>query len=225
MRGLLAASLVLLAAAPAYADWTDFTAGDLHVGTSDAVLQLILPTGWVAFADDDGNGLVSDLEVATHAVELTQRLAPHVRITADGIPGVMGVRPPALPPRRMDLATDGRHATLELYYSWRQPVGEVAIHYELFTPGVAGARAEITAMRDDAPQTLVFTPGQREARFDGRSRRHRLAETLQLYGRAHILEGLGMILLLLGFAYAAWTLARGFRGPGGREDNQREERP
>jgi hypothetical protein len=182
------------------------------------VLQLILPTGWVAFADDDGSGTISDLEVATHAVELTQRLATKVRLSSDGIPGVMGVRPPALPPTRLDLATDGRHATLELYYTWREPVGELALTYDLFTPGVATARAEITALRDQTRQVLTFTPTQREQRFDGRSQAHRFAQAAQLYGRAHLLEGLGVLLLLLGLAYAAWALARGLRAPDRREE-------
>jgi hypothetical protein len=187
------------------------------VGTTDAVMQLILPTGWVAFADDDGSGSLSDLEVALHAVELTQRLAPRVRITADGVPGVMGVRPSRLPPRRVDLATDGRHSTLELYYTWREPLGEVVVRYDLFTPGVEGARAEITAVRDTS-QLLTFTPQVHDQRFDGRSRATRLAMASQLYGRAHLLEGLGVLLLLLGLAYGAWTLARGLRAPEGRED-------
>ncbi|MDB5098045.1 MAG: hypothetical protein JWM80_2466 [Cyanobacteria bacterium RYN_339] len=217
-RALLLGFSLAAIALPARADWTDFTSGELRIGTTDAVMQLILPTGWVAFADDDGNGTLSDLEVAVHAVELTQRLATRVRITADGIPGVMGVRPPALPPRRLDLATDGRHATLELYYTWREPLAEVVVHYELFTPGVQGARAEITALRDQTSQVLAFTPTQREGRFDGRSRSHRFAMATQLYGRAHLLEGLGVLLLLLGLAYGAWALARGLRDPGGRED-------
>jgi hypothetical protein len=218
-RAFLSAFLLAAFALPARADWTDFTSGELRVGTSDAVLQLILPTGWVAFADDDGSGTISDLEIATHAVELTQRLATRVRIASDGIPGVMGVRPPALPPARLDLATDGRHATLELYYTWREPVGVLHVQYDLFTPGVANARAEITAMRDQGRTVLAFTPTQREAVFDGRSQAHRLAQAAQLYGRAHLLEGFGVLLLLLGLAYAVWALARGLRPRGGREDN------
>ena len=208
--------LWLVLAGPALADWTDFTAGELRVGTTDAVLQLILPTGWVAFADDDGSGGLSDGEIAAHSPELTKRLAARVRLLSDGDAGEPTVRAPSLPPRRLDLATDGRHSTLELYYTWRKPVGALTLRYELFTPGVAGARCEIAVLRDNNIQTLVLAPAQTERAFDGRSPAHRFAMAIQLYGRARLMEWIGVLLMLCGLAYALWSL---------RPRNKGEQKP
>jgi hypothetical protein len=198
----------------------DLTTGELRIGTQDALLTLVLPTGWVAFADVDGSGALSDEEIRTHATELATRLALRVSLLADGVPGALAVRPPSLPPRRLDLATDGRHATLALHYTWPQPVGALVVHYALFTPGVAGAMAQLAVTRDGTETLLSFTPEQPDRVFDGRAGGHRFAMSLNLLGRARVLETVGGLLLLVGMAYGIWTIFQGLKPPAGREQKR-----
>lgn len=184
---------------------------ELRIGTQDAVMTLVLPTGWVAFADDDGNGSLSDAEIAAHADELARRLGLRIWLVADVGRPTLVVAPPRLPPARLDLATDGRHSTLALDFRWHEPVGPLAIHYDLFTPGVASERCLMTVLRDDSTATLEFSQAHPELAFDGRSRGHRFAMAVRLLGREHGLEVLGVALMLGGLAYGVWVLARGFR--------------
>lgn len=187
------------------------TIGELRIGTQDAELVLVIPTGWVAFADDDHNGMLSDAEIRAHAAELTGRMDLPVRLTANGVPARLSVTPPALPPHRLDLATDGRHAALALHFLWRQPIGPVSIHYALFTPGEPGAMAQLLVQRDETTAVLAFTPDHPDQVLDGRSPGHKMAMATRLLGAEGGLELVGVLFVLLGLAYGAWTLWRGLR--------------
>lgn len=189
---------------PALAAPSDLTAGELRIGKQDAALRLVLPTGWVAFADDDGSGSLSDVEIAAHTDELARRLGTRIWLAADGQRAHLSVRPAEAPPARLALATDGAHAAIEMVFVWPRPVAEVDIHYALFTPGVKDGRGEIAIARDDGQKTLVFTPGATDQRYDGRSWWHRLNVT-------GLLQALGVALLAAAAAYAlrAAITARG----------------
>lgn len=208
--GLSAACLL---GAGGFAMGADAPLGELRIGTADARLVLVVPTGWVAFADDDGSGALSDAEVRAHAAELSARLGTRVWLSADGERAALTVAPSDTPPPRLDLATDGQHAVLALDFRWPRPVGAIALHYGLFTPGEPGAMAELAVTRDGATVPLAFTPDHPEQPFDGRTPSHRFAMALGLLGNARGLMGLGALLVLLGLAYAAWMLARGLKPP------------
>jgi hypothetical protein len=180
---------------PALAAPSDLTAGELRIGKQDATLRLVLPTGWVAFADDDASGGLSDVEIAAHTDELARRLGTRIWLAAEGRRAHMSVRPAEAPPARLALATDGAHAALEMVFVWPQPVAEVDIHYALFTPGVKDGRGEIAIARDNIHKTLVFTPGATDQRYDGRSWLYRL-------NVAGLLQALGVALLAAAAAYA-----------------------
>jgi hypothetical protein len=57
---------MVLRAAPAMAHWADLAVAEVVVEGREARMTLTLPTGPLRWADDDGDGVLSEAEVGRH---------------------------------------------------------------------------------------------------------------------------------------------------------------
>lgn len=195
----LARYLALLALAwlPAYAHWADLAVAEINVGESQAHLTLTLPTGLLAFADDDKNGNLSAWEVQRHQVQLRAELGQKVRLLADGTEGSLQVRvaPPGKAPSGGNISLR-THSTLVLNYSWPQTIGNLKVEYRLFVPGVSTASCLTTILRAGRVHNVVFTPQKTEYLQDASGRPFDFSSFVWL-GMDHVLSGLDHLLFLL----------------------------
>lgn len=189
--------LLALMSLPAYAHWADLAVAEINVGEKEAHLTLTLPTGLVAFADDDHSGNLSQGEVREHQAELQSQLAAKVRLLADGTEGSLQVTPA---PEGKTLSggqvSPKTHSTLELKYAWPQAIGNLKVEYHLFVPGVSTASCLTTILRAGRVQNVVFTPQKTEYLQDASGKPFDFRSFVWL-GTDHILSGLDHLLFLL----------------------------
>ncbi|PZV07880.1 MAG: ABC transporter permease [Leptolyngbya sp.] len=156
--------LSLFLATPSQAHWADLAVADIAVGETTSHITLTLPTGLIASADDNRDGQLSADEVRKHQAELQTFLGDRIRLTdATGTSGVLKVEPSAtttLPPNLR--ATTGTHSTMQLIYTWSQPVQGVKLHYNLFLPGVSTAHCLVTVSYKGQTQTAILRPESQE---------------------------------------------------------------
>lgn len=165
---LPAAAILLLCATvipPAHAHWADQAVAEIIVARTQARLTLTLPTGPVAFADDNRDGLISEDEIRTHQQDLQRFLSAHIRLTDGREQGTLAVEPAAGVPSGLSLAP-ATHTTLLLTYTWDTPLDALTIRYDLFVPGVSTASCLVTIVQGTQVRNVVFTPEHREASFD-----------------------------------------------------------
>lgn len=152
--------LSLLLATPSQAHWADLSVADIAVGETTTQMTLTFPTGLIASADDNRDGQLSPDEVRKHQAELQSFLSDRIRLTdATGTPGILTVEPSAittLPPSLK--ATTGTHSTMQLLYTWLQPVQGVKMDYDLFLPGVSTAHCLTTVSYKGQTQTTILRP-------------------------------------------------------------------
>ncbi|MBM0741988.1 sulfite exporter TauE/SafE family protein [Phormidium sp. CLA17] len=160
--GSLVLSLVL--ATPSQAHWADLAVADIVVNETTAQITLTFPTGLIASADDDRDGQLSAVEVRKHQAELQTFLGDRIRLTdAIGTSGVLKVEPSATTTLPSSLkATTGTHSTMQLIYTWSQPVQGVKLDYDLFLPGVSTAHCLVTVSYKGQTQTAILRPESQE---------------------------------------------------------------
>ncbi|MBW4463937.1 MAG: ABC transporter permease [Pegethrix bostrychoides GSE-TBD4-15B] len=151
-----------IAALPSQAHWSDMSAAEILLEQSSAQMNFTYPTGLTPFADDDRNGQLSSGEVMAHQRELTDFLAAAIQLTNGAQVGSLTVQP--LPQGTaspvIQAAPQNTHSTLQLTYSWPQPVQALKIRYGLFLPGVSTASCLATILQNQQLKTFVFTPKQ-----------------------------------------------------------------
>ncbi|XGW00312.1 MAG: sulfite exporter TauE/SafE family protein [Leptolyngbya sp. BL-A-14] len=158
-------------ATPGQAHWADLAVANVAVGKTTTHITLTFPTGLVASADDNRDGTLSPAEVRAHQAELTSFLGDRIRLTdSKGDPGTLTVTPSdttVLPPDQQ--ITAGTHSTLNLTYTWLQPVKGLTLHYDLFLSGVATARCLATINTPGQTQSVIFSPESKEATLMGKT--------------------------------------------------------
>jgi nickel/cobalt transporter (NicO) family protein len=169
-RGWWVAILAVLvwvgAIAPSDAHWSDMAAAEVLVGQQDVQITLTIPTGLVAFADDNGDGALSMAEVQAKRAELQTFLAQQIYLDdRQGQRATLTVSPvdSMARPARLTVAPTS-HSTLRLNYTWPRAIAGFALQdgftlrYGLFLPGVETAHCLATILQNGHLQTVLLTP-------------------------------------------------------------------
>ncbi len=182
---------------PAYAHWADLAVAEVSVGETKAQMTLTLPTGLLAFADDDKNGNLSAAEVLGHQEQIKTELGSRIQLKSDGEAGELqtlsALNGKALPNARISSKT---HSTLLLSYAWPQKIGNFKMEYSFFVPGVSTASCLTTLIRAGKVQSVVFTPEKQEYLLDQNGQPFDFKSFVFL-GIGHILSGLDHLLFVL----------------------------
>lgn len=156
-------SVWLLTAMPSAAHWDDLTTAKITVQATSAQISLIYPGELTAFADDDGDGRLSDAEIARNREALQNFFQDHIFLKNDrDQTGVLTVQS-----HRESLAANGTvtgkiapktHTSLLLNYAWLEPFQNLTIDYHLFVPGTNDASCVATISHAGQLSNHVFTP-------------------------------------------------------------------
>ena len=141
------------------AHWADLAVAEVMVGDTQTQITLTIPTGLVALADDNRDSQLSTAEVRTHQAELEAFLGDRIRlIDGKNHNGALTVTPldTAVPPNLK--VTANTHTTLQLAYTWTQPVQALKMQYNLFLPEAPAARCLATIFHSGQTQNLIFSP-------------------------------------------------------------------
>lgn len=193
---IVALLLVINTAKPSPAHWADLAVAEVTVGQTKTAMILTFPTGLVAGADDNQDGQLSSQEISTHQVKLEKFLGDRIRLTdAKGTNGKVTVAATNNLPANLQSQTN-THTTLELTYTWSQPVTGLTINYNLFLPNVPTAQCLATVIQDGQTHNLVFTPQQREFALINPHLGQQISSFV-LLGIEHILTGYDHVLFLI----------------------------
>jgi hydrogenase/urease accessory protein HupE len=201
----------------AQAHWADQAAAEIVVDGSTARVTLTVPTGLLAFADDDRDGRLSDDEIRAHRDDLRRFLDERVvligrhqgpagasaqeagRLTVEPGSGTPAVGPAGLAP--------ATHTTLALVYAWRAPINALSVRYELFVPNISTASCLATILHGTQVRNVVFTPEHRATTIVfGRTPVWQAARGFVTLGIEHILTGYDHMLFLLSLLMLSGTL-------------------
>ncbi|WP_427159556.1 HupE/UreJ family protein [Aliinostoc sp. HNIBRCY26] len=194
---LIAAFLVVIGgASPSQAHWADLAVAEVTVEQTKTAMILTFPTALVPGVDDNLDGQLSIDEVTKHQSELEKFFGDRIRlIDAQGETGKLAVAATNNLP--VNIASNIQtHSTLELTYTWAQPVTGLVINYNLFLPNVATARCLATVMQGGQIRNLVFTPEQREFTLINPPVWQQISSFVWL-GIEHILTGYDHVLFLI----------------------------
>jgi len=198
--------------APAYGHWADLAVAEITVEDASVVITLVLPTGFVAVADSDGDGWLSVDEVSAHGAELSVDLSSRIVLTGDGERSHPVIEPAESRPLASAKATPATHSTLRLVYSWPRPIRALTIRYDLFVPGISSASCLATILQGGSMRSVVFTPDQREVSLIvGDLSRWSDARGFTVLGIEHILSGYDHVLFLVSLLLVGGSLARVFK--------------
>ncbi len=198
-----------VAAPTAQAHWADQAAAEIVVTGSTARVTLTVPTGLLAFADDNRDGRISTEEIRAHREDLRRFLDDRVRLlgrsrepggAAAGEAGVLTVEPDTGAPAVTGVAglAPATHTTLTLAYSWRAPIEALTVRYNLFVPNVSTASCLATILEGRQVRNVVFTPEHRETTVVfGRTPVWQAIGGFVTLGIEHILTGYDHLLFLL----------------------------
>lgn len=194
-RGVAAAVLLLSAAAGAH--MMPAQQGTLNV-VGDSVFEVVaLPVSAFPGVDEDGDGRLSDQEVAAHEAALQAQVGQRYRLFDGELPGQLEfVLVRAEHDERSEASTAGA-PTLLVLLKTRFPAAprELRLQTDLFGTSPAEKQLTIKATRGSEVETAVLTPPRSEHRF--------FRAPLQVLGDSvasgvqHILLGLGSLCALL----------------------------
>lgn len=205
-------ALFTTGAAPVYGHWADLAVAEIVVEDARVVITLVLPTGFLAAADGDGDGRLSAGEVTAHGAALAAALGERIVLTADGEPGRLAVEPAEPRPLASLNATPATHSTLRLVYSWQRPIRALTIRYDLFVPGISSASCLATILQGGSVRSVVFTPEHREVSLTmGGIPLWDQVRGFTLLGIEHILTGYDHILFLISLLVIGGSLRRVFK--------------
>ncbi|MBG1263289.1 HupE/UreJ family protein [Nostoc commune] len=181
---------------PSLAHWADLAVAEVTVEQTKTGIILTFPTGLVAWADDNRDGQLSTNEVTTHQAELEKFLGDRIRLVDDKAEvGKIAVAASNNLPANIN-SNANIHTTLELIYTWSQPVSGLTINYNLFLPNVPTASCLATVMQGGQTRNLVFTPEQREFSLINPSVWQQISSFV-LLGIEHIVTGYDHVLFLI----------------------------
>ncbi len=149
--------------APSLAHWADLSVAEVMVGEKDTAITLTFPTGLVAFSDDNRDGQLSRAETTAHKTELEQFLGDRILLSSEqGKKAAMAIAPVGgnnLQPMKVNSST---HSTLQLNYSWLQPVKNQKMHYDLFLAEAPAAHCLATIFQKGKVQNFIFNRQNRD---------------------------------------------------------------
>lgn len=149
-------------ATPSQAHWSDLAVAEVTVEQTKTAIILTFPINLVPGVDDNRDGQLSSDEVTTHRTKLDKFFGDRILLTNDkGEVGKFVVTATNNLPANIQ-GNINTHTTLELTYTWSQPVTGLTINYNLFLPNVPTARCLATVMEGGITRNLVFTPDQKE---------------------------------------------------------------
>ncbi len=187
---------IITVALPSTAHWADLSVGQITINAKQSVFNLTIPTGLIAFADDDQNNQLSATEVDRHRTELKDFLGDRIQLfNQQGQAGDGSIQTAS---HRLVLpkANTQTHTTLELDYVWSDPIEELTLRYTLFAKDATAARCLITALHNGKTQSLVFTPNSTEFTLISRPIGQQIY-SFAVLGIEHILTGYDHILFLI----------------------------
>ena len=149
--------------APSLAHWADLSVAEVMVGEKDTAITLTFPTGLVAFSDDNQDGHLSPEETTAHKTQLEQFLGDRILLSSEqGKKAAMAIAPVGgnnLQPMKVNSST---HSTLQLNYSWLQPVKNQRMHYDLFLAEAPAAHCLATIFHEGKVQNFIFNRQNRD---------------------------------------------------------------
>jgi nickel/cobalt transporter (NicO) family protein len=150
--------------APSLAHWADLSVAEVMVGEKETAITLTFPTGLVAFSDDNRDGQLSREETATHKTELEQFLGDRIFLSNEqgkkGTVAIASVETNNLQPTLK--VNSNTHTTLQLNYSWLQPVQNQRMHYDLFLTEAPAAHCLATIFHKGKVQNFIFNRQNRD---------------------------------------------------------------
>jgi nickel/cobalt transporter (NicO) family protein len=158
-----AIAIWLLTAAPSQAHWSDMSAAEVTVKDASVEMMLTFPTGLVRFADGDRNQQLSVDEINIHNADLRQFFDQQIHLTnTENINGQLSVSSLAAGtlPTSVQVAPT-THSTVQLSYTWTQPIKGVTINYGMFLPGIQTAHCLATILQAGQLKTFMFTPNNK----------------------------------------------------------------
>jgi ABC-type nickel/cobalt efflux system permease component RcnA len=143
---------------PTLAHWADLSVAEVMVGEKETAITLTFPTALVAFSDDNRDGQLSPQETASHKTELEQFLGDRILLSNDkGEKGNVAIAPVKTSNLQPTLKVNANtHSTLQLNYSWLQPIQNLKIHYDLFLKEAPAAHCLATIFHQGKVQNLIF---------------------------------------------------------------------
>lgn len=211
--GVVLAAVLLLGSAAAtpiaQAHWADQAAAEIVVDGATARVTLTVPTGLLAFADDNRDGRLSNEKIRAHQEDLSRFLSERVhllgRLQGSGGAGeqdeaTLTVEPIAGTPDAAGPAglAPATHTTLSLLYTWRAPIEGLTVRYNLFVPNESAASCLATILQGGQVRNVALTPAHPEATVEfGRTPVWRAVGGFILLGIEHILTGYDHMLFLL----------------------------
>jgi ABC-type nickel/cobalt efflux system permease component RcnA len=151
-------------ATPSYAHWADLAVAEVVVSERQTEITLTFPTGLVASADDNQDGQLSKDEVAIHQRELEQFLGDRIRLfNHKGQTANVAIASAGANNLPQNLKVNANtHSTLQLIYSWLEPVQNLRIHYDLFLQEAPAAHCLATIFHQGQVQNFIFNRQNRD---------------------------------------------------------------
>ena len=147
-----------IAIAPAAAHWADLAVADIIVANAEAQITLTVPTTLLAFADENGDNILSQPEFDQHYAQLEQQLSRSIVLTNQtDTPGSFTVA--------LAAQLKQTHSTFLLQYQWPAPLQQLSIRYSLFSPELDQCLATIT--QGNRTHNVVFTPESNTVKLAG----------------------------------------------------------
>ncbi|MEB3179722.1 MAG: sulfite exporter TauE/SafE family protein [Nostocaceae cyanobacterium] len=155
--------LAVAFASPTLAHWADLAAAEIMVGEKQTQITLTFPTGLVTSADDNQDGQLSAAEVRKHQGELEKFLGDRIRLVdVKGGRGNLSIATVEANLGPTASIAPNTHSTLQLLYSWQQPVQGLKMHYDLFLKEAPAAHCMATILNQGQVQNFMFTRQNRE---------------------------------------------------------------
>jgi len=161
--GVSLLSAWLLTAMPSTAHWDDLTTAKITVQATGAQISLIYPSELTTFADDDGDGRLSNAEIGRNREALQNFFKDRILLKNDRDQAVVLT----VQSRSESLAANGTvvgtiapktHTSLLLNYVWLEPFQNLTIDYQLFVPGTPKSSCVATISHAGQFSNHVFTP-------------------------------------------------------------------
>ncbi len=148
---------------PSLAHWADLSVAEVMVGETETAITLTFPTGLVAFSDDNQDGQLSSAETTAHKTELEKFLGDRIVLSNEqGKKATVAIAPVGgnnFQPMKVNAST---HTTLQLNYSWLQPVKNQKMHYDLFLAEAPAAHCLATIFQKGKVQNFIFNRQNRD---------------------------------------------------------------
>lgn len=148
---------------PSAAHWDDLVTANITVQATSAQISLVYPIELTAFADNDDDGRLSDIEIARNRETLQNFFQDHILLEDDPNQRVAL----SVQSRSESLADNGiitgtiapkTHTSLLLNYAWPEPFQNLTIDYRLFVPDTRKASCVATISHAGQSANHVFTP-------------------------------------------------------------------